>query len=54
MDATELFSLRASLKETIPDITLLPFFMKAISLAFLEYPEMNCVVSPNLDEKGYI
>ena len=33
MDATGLFKLRKELKQQIPDLTVLPFFMKALSLA---------------------
>jgi len=33
MDATGLFELRRELKQQVPDLTVLPFFMKALSLA---------------------
>jgi 2-oxoisovalerate dehydrogenase E2 component (dihydrolipoyl transacylase) len=46
MDATALIQLRKELKESIPDLTFLPFFIKALSLAMNEYPEV--------DSEGYI
>jgi 2-oxoisovalerate dehydrogenase E2 component (dihydrolipoyl transacylase) len=49
IDATSLMKLRKDLKEHIPDITLLPFFIKALSLAMNEYPIVNSVVNPELD-----
>lgn len=54
MDATALISLRKELKASIPDLTFLPFFIKAISLAMNEFPIMNSVVDPELDSEGYI
>lgn len=54
MDATALIELRKELKASIPDLTFLPFFIKAISLAMNEYPIMNSVVDPQLDSDGYI
>jgi len=54
MNATDLIKLRTELKKSVPDITYLPFFMKAISLALVEFPELNCNVSPDVDEEGYI
>jgi 2-oxoisovalerate dehydrogenase E2 component (dihydrolipoyl transacylase) len=54
MDATALISLRKELKASIPDLTFLPFFIKAISLAMNEFPQVNSVVDPELDSEGYI
>lgn len=54
MDATSLISLRKELKASIPDLTFIPFFIKAISLAMNEYPIVNSVVDPELDSEGYI
>ena len=54
MDATGLFALRRELKQQIPDLTVLPFFMKALSLTMLEFPEINSLVDPELDASGYI
>jgi 2-oxoisovalerate dehydrogenase E2 component (dihydrolipoyl transacylase) len=54
MDATQLMKLRAELKQTINNLTFLPFFIKAISLAMQEYPIMNSVVNPDLDANGLI
>lgn len=33
---------------------MLPFFIKALSLAMTEYPLVNTVVNPELDADGYI
>lgn len=54
MDATALIQLRKELKESIPDLTFLPFFIKALSLAMNEYPIMNSLVNPEVDSEGYI
>ena len=54
MDATALISLRKELKTSIPDLTFIPFFIKALSLAMNEYPIINSVVNPELDSEGYI
>jgi len=54
MDATALISLRKELKASIPDLTFLPFFIKAISLAMNEFPIMNSVVDPEVGSDGYI
>jgi 2-oxoisovalerate dehydrogenase E2 component (dihydrolipoyl transacylase) len=54
MDATALIKLRKELKESIPDLTFLPFFIKALSLAMNEYPIINSVVNPEVDSEGYI
>jgi 2-oxoisovalerate dehydrogenase E2 component (dihydrolipoyl transacylase) len=54
MDATALIELRKELKASIPDLTFLPFFIKAISLAMNEYPIINSVVDPEVDSEGYI
>ena len=54
IDATATMNLRKELKKSIPDLTLLPFFIKALSLAMNEYPIVNSVVNPELDSEGYI
>jgi 2-oxoisovalerate dehydrogenase E2 component (dihydrolipoyl transacylase) len=54
MDATKLIALRKELKKTHKDLTMLPFFIKALSLAMEEFPLMNSVVDPELDSEGYI
>ena len=54
MDCTALFALRQELKLQIPDLTVLPFFMKALSLAMVQHPELNAVVDPEVDGDGYI
>ena len=41
LDASNLIALRKELKEVYPKLTLLPFFLKASSLAMLEFPLMN-------------
>jgi len=55
VDVTRLLSIRQELKENINDLTLLPFFIKAISLAMHEFPVINSVVNPQtLDAEGMI
>ena len=54
IDASATMRLRKELKQQIPDLTLLPFFIKALSLAMNEFPIVNSVVNPELDAEGYI
>jgi 2-oxoisovalerate dehydrogenase E2 component (dihydrolipoyl transacylase) len=54
MDCTGLFELRRELKQQVPGLTVLPFFMKALSLALTKFPEVNAIVNPDLDSEGYI
>jgi 2-oxoisovalerate dehydrogenase E2 component (dihydrolipoyl transacylase) len=54
IDASATMNLRRELKQQIPDLTLLPFFIKALSLAMNQYPIMNSLVNPAVDEEGYI
>ena len=54
INATALIKLRQELKQQIPGITMLPFFIKALSLAMNEFPEVNSLVDPELDDEGYI
>lgn len=53
-DATKLMKVRKELKAIHKSLTLLPFFVKAISIALRKYPGMNVNVNPNTDEDGYI
>lgn len=54
MNATDVMKLRKQLKEDIPGLTILSFFIKAMSLAMNEYPEINSIVNPDVDSEGYI
>ena len=54
MDATALIALRKEMKKVHPNITMLPFFIKAVSIAMQEYPEMNTHIDNELDDEGYI
>jgi len=54
IDATALIKLRKELKKQYSDLTMLPFFIKALSLAMKEFPIMNSIVDPELDSEGYI
>ena len=54
MDATNLIALRKEMKQVHPGLTMLPFFIKACSIALLEYPMMNSHVDNELDSEGYI
>ena len=53
-DITELMALRKELKKQHKNLSLLPFFLKACSLAMHDLPLMNVHVNPALDEEGYI
>lgn len=53
-NCTKLMSLRKELKSNHHNLTLLPFFIKAISLALRNHPGMNINVNPDLDKDGYI
>jgi 2-oxoisovalerate dehydrogenase E2 component (dihydrolipoyl transacylase) len=54
LEATQVIQLRQSLKQTYKSLTLLPFFIKAVSLSMNEYPIMNSNINPELDSDGYI
>lgn len=42
------------LKKTYSSLTLLPFFVKAASLAMNDFPVMNSHFNPETDDEGYI
>jgi 2-oxoisovalerate dehydrogenase E2 component (dihydrolipoyl transacylase) len=42
------------LKKNYSSLTILPFFIKAASLAMQEYPVINSHFNPETDEEGYI
>ena len=46
--------MRKEAKCHIDGLTLLPFFIKALSLAMLEFPIVNSIVNPELDSDGLI
>jgi len=55
MDATALIALRKELKAIHPKLTMLPFFIKACSIAMTEYPAINSLVdNASLDNEGFI
>ncbi len=54
IDATELMKLRALLKKNHKNLTILPFFVKAASVAMQEYPIVNSNFNPETDDEGYI
>jgi 2-oxoisovalerate dehydrogenase E2 component (dihydrolipoyl transacylase) len=54
MDATKLISLRKEMKQVHQQLTMLPFFMKACSIALTEFPVINSLVDNDLDDEGYI
>jgi len=54
MDSTKLIKLRKEMKQVHPKLTMLPFFMKACSIAMLEFPIVNSQVDNDLDADGYI
>ena len=42
------------MKKVHPSLSILPFFIKACSIAMLEYPVVNSHIDNELDEEGYI
>jgi len=50
----KLIKLRKEMQKVHKSLTLLPFFIKALSLAMVEFPQMNLVVNPDVDAEGYI
>lgn len=54
MDATALIMLRKEMKKVHTNLTMLPFFIKACSIAMSEYPVMNTHIDNDLDSEGYI
>ena len=54
MDATALLLLRKEMKKIHTNLTVLPFFIKACSIAMAEHPVMNTHIDNDLDDEGYI
>ena len=54
IDVTELMKLRALLKKNHKNLTVLPLFIKAASVAMQEYPIVNSNFNPETDDEGYI
>lgn len=54
IDATQLIKLRSTLKQTYSTLSLLPFFVKAASLAMQEFPIVNSNFNPETCDEGYI
>lgn len=54
IDASNLILLRQTLKKQNKSLTILPFFVKAASIAMTEFPIMNSNFNPETDEEGYI
>ncbi len=54
MDATALIALRKEMKKVHTNLTMLPFFIKAVSIAMRDYPVMNTHIDNDLDGEGYI
>ena len=54
MDATALIALRKEMKKVHTNLTMLPFFIKACSIAMLEFPVINSHIDNDLDGEGYI
>ena len=54
MDATQLIMLRKEMKKVHTNLTMLPFFIKACSIAMTEFPVINSHIDNDLDDEGYI
>ena len=53
-EAGKLIAMRKELKKSNEKLTMLPFFIKACSIALKDYPLMNINVNPETDDQGYI
>mgnify|MGYP002369593324 FL=1 len=51
---SDIMKLWQDLKKTYSKLTMLPFFIKALSLGLSKFPLMNVNVNPETDEQGYI
>jgi 2-oxoisovalerate dehydrogenase E2 component (dihydrolipoyl transacylase) len=49
-----LLQLRQALKKSYKSLTVLPFFIKAVSLAMQDFPIVNSNFNPETDSEGYI
>lgn len=54
MNGTKLIALRKEMKQAHQNLTMLPFFMKACSIAMLDNPIINSHVDNDLDADGFI
>lgn len=54
INCSSLLKLRRELKKTYPELSILPFFIKAASLSMIENPGINCHVNPETDTEGLI
>ena len=54
IDATKLINLRLQMKKQYKGLTILPFFIKASSLAMLSNPIINSNVNPEVDAEGFV
>ena len=54
MNGTKLIALRKEMKQVHSSLTMLPFFMKACSIAMLEFPIVNSLIDNDLDQDGFI
>lgn len=53
-DCTGLLKLKAEMKQSNKHLTILPFFLKAFSIAMEEFPHINAQIDNDLDDSGYI
>lgn len=53
-EASNLIKMRKEMKKQYEKLTMLPFFIKALSIGMKEFPLMNINVSPETDDDGYI
>lgn len=54
VDVTSLLALRKEMKKMHNEITPLAFFIKAASLAMIDYPAVNCTVGTEMGADGMI
>lgn len=54
INATSLIALRKEMKVAHPKLSVLPFFIKAVSIAMLDFPVMNSHIDNDWDDDGFI
>jgi 2-oxoisovalerate dehydrogenase E2 component (dihydrolipoyl transacylase) len=53
-DVTKLLAMRQRIKKDGNNVTVLPFFVKAVSSALNQFPLVNSWANPETDSEGYI
>ena len=54
IDGSKIIKLRKEMKQVHAKLTILPFFIKACSIAMNEYPLVNSQIDNDIDDDGLI